>query len=345
LFVGDGQGIVRRLGRSLAVEDSVQVESPPADCVMLPGGELLGVMPPNDLAAGKVVRLPGGGKLSVADTRLSELTRPVQATTGDLDGRLDLVVCNHGNYTGNLSWYSDIKAGKPKGFILKAAPGARKAVVRDLNRDGKLDVVALFAQGNEGIWAFYNQGNGRFKEEPWLRFPPVYGSSYFQLVDFNKDGFEDILCTNGDNADYSATLKKYHGVRLFLNDGAYSFKEVQFFPLHGATQAEAHDFDGDGDLDIAAIAFFPDYNGAPEEGFVYLENTGNRQFTPRTLDNARKGKWLVMETGDFDGDGDVDIALGSFVFSPVSVPAPFRDAWQRGGASVLVLYNQQKSPT
>ncbi len=37
----------------------------------------------------------------------------------------------------------------------------------------------------------------------------------------------------------------------------------------------ARDFDGDGDLDLAVIAFFADYPKQPEEGFVYLENTGN----------------------------------------------------------------------
>ena len=36
-----------------------------------------------------------------------------------------------------------------------------------------------------------------------LRFQPVYGSSYFEFADFNKDGHKDILYTCGDNADFS----------------------------------------------------------------------------------------------------------------------------------------------
>lgn len=352
LWVGDGQGMVRRLDRQLRVKDSISVGSPPADLITGPGAEallvLMGVMVPNDLAAGKLVRLNTAGTLSNAQVVLQNLVRPVQVVTSDLDadGTDEYLVCNYGNNTGSLSRYQAPAANRPAGpeQIVKAAAGFRKVLVRDLNRDGKPDLVALTAQGNEGIWAFENQGGGRFEEKPLLRFPPVYGSSYFQLVDFNGDGFEDILYTNGDNADYSVSLKKYHGVRLFLNDGSNGFKEAWFYPLHGATQAAAHDFDADGDLDIAAIAFFPDYEKAPEEGFVYLENQGNLAFTPRTFKNAGRGKWLVMETGDFDGDNDTDIALGSFTYGPAGAALSYSWGWQREGASVVVLHNTLKKP-
>jgi hypothetical protein len=353
LWVGDGQGIVRRLDSRLRVKDSVRVESPPADLVTGPGEEallvLMGVMVPNDLAAGKLVRLRTAGTLSVASPVpvLENLVRPVQATVGDFDadGVSEYIICNYGNNTGSLSWYPPAAApGAGAGKVLKAAAGFRKTVVRDLNGDEKPDLVALTAQGNEGIWAFENQGGGTFEEKPLLRFPPVYGSSYFELVDFNGDGFEDILYTNGDNADYSVSLKKYHGVRLFLNDGHNAFKEAWFYPLHGAMQTAARDFDGDGDLDIAAIAFFPDYEKAPEEGFVYLENKGNLEFTPRTFKNAARGKWLVMETGDFDGDHDTDIALGSFTYGAAGAALSYSWGWQREGASVLVLHNTLKNP-
>ncbi len=350
LWVGDSRGMVRRLDRSLRVIDSTAVGSAPADLVTGPGGEnfmvLMGMMIPNDLAAGKLIRLGTTGKVAVQETVLQKLVRPVGVAVSDLDldGRPDYVVCNHGNYTGSLSWYkSPAATGQaPAEQVLKAVPGTRQVIVRDLNRDQKPDLVALMGQGDEGIRMFENQGGGRFEEKLLLRFPSVYGSSYFQMADFNGDGFEDILYTNGDNADYSVSLKKYHGVRIFLNDGASVFRESWFYPLHGATQAEARDFDQDGDLDIAVISFFPDYNGAPEEGFVYFENTGNGQYTPRTFKNAAKGKWLVMETGDFDGDNDTDIALGSFTYGVVGASPALGWEWHQSGASVLILYNNLK---
>jgi hypothetical protein len=70
----------------------------------------------------------------------------------------------------------------------------------------------------------------------------------------------DLLYTNGDNADYSNSLKRYHGIRLFQNDGNFKFRQVWFYPLYGATKAVARDFDGDGDLDVAGIAFYPDFS-------------------------------------------------------------------------------------
>ena len=63
------------------------------------------------------------------------------------------------------------------------------------------------------------------------------------------------------------------------------------------------DFDGDGDLDIAAISYFPDYAKHPDEGFVYLRNDGDWHFQPFVLREARQGRWLVMDAGDIDGDG------------------------------------------
>src|SRR4029077_15370304 len=139
---------------------------------------------------------------------------------------------------------------------------------------GLPDIWALFAQGDERIILYTNKGDGRFEEKNILSFPAVYGSTYFELDDFNGDGLPDILYTCGDNADFSPVLKPYHGVYIFMNDGNNNFKQKYFFPMYGCFKAIARDFDKDGDLDIAAISFFADYNNHPEESFVYLENKG-----------------------------------------------------------------------
>ena len=52
--------------------------------------------------------------------------------------------------------------------------------------------------------------------------------------------------------------------------------------MHGAYKAMARDFDGDGDLDIAAISFYPEFDAATPESFVYLENTGGMKFNAFT---------------------------------------------------------------
>ncbi len=134
--------------------------------------------------------------------------------------------------------------------VISTLPGSRRTLSRDFNDDGLIDILALFTQGDEQITLFINEGNFRFKQKILLRFPSVYGSTYFDIVDFNKDGRFDILYTNGDNSDYSQILKPYHGIRIFLQESNGNFSESWFYPMHGASKAVAFDFDLDGDLDM-----------------------------------------------------------------------------------------------
>jgi hypothetical protein len=224
---------------------------------------------------------------------------------------------------------------------LSSLPGAIKAHVIDHNKDGLPDVWALFTQGSEGISIFTNLGRGRFHEEKVLTFPSVYGSSYFELADFNNDGNPDIVYTCGDNADYSMVLKPYHGVYVYINDGRNNFTQEFFFAIHGCFKALARDFDKDGDIDIATISFFADYANQPEEGFVYLENKGpgNQDalaFEPFTFPESQLGRWLTMDVGDVDGDGKTDIVLGNFSMRP-SETKPLKD-WKKG-PPFLILRN------
>jgi len=149
-----------------------------------------------------------------------------------------------------------------------------------------------------------------------VQFPPIYGSSHFALDDVNHEGYPDILYTCGDNADYSVMLKSYHGVYIFMNDKTNHFKQKYFYPIDGCYKAIAKDFDGDGDLDIATISFFADYEKQPQEGFVYFENTGNLNFKPFSLKGTEVGRWLTMDAGDIDGDGKPDLILGNFSIGP-----------------------------
>ena len=191
-------------------------------------------------------------------------------------------------------------------------PGAIQLETGDFNHDGWLDIMCLFAQGDEGIWMFTNDQHGGFSSRNLLRFPPVYGSNSFRLVDVNNDGQKDIVYTCGDNYDFSAILKPYHGLYVFTNQGNYTFKQTWFYHINGASKAMLADFDGDGDMDMAVIAFFADFKNHPEEGVTYLEQTAAGSFKPHRIPVQKYGRWLTMEVADIDNDGDQDIVLGNF---------------------------------
>lgn len=301
----------------------------------------IGVLNPNNGKYGSAFHLSVNekGKLKVdTSMQLKNLARPVQIISSDLnaDGKVDYLVCEYGNLTGALSWMENLGNNKFERHVIRGVPGAIKAYVRDVNHDGLPDIWVLFAQGDEGVFLFTNKGHGKFEQQQVLRFPPINGSSYFELADFNKDGFPDILYTCGDNADYSAVLKPYHGVYIFINDGSNHFKQQYFFPMHGCFKAMARDFDGDGDLDIAAISFFADYANHPEESFIYLENKGNLDFQPYSIAGTNSGRWLTMDAADFDGDGKVDVVLGNFSIAPAFVKGAAN--WKQG-PPFLVLKN------
>lgn len=342
-WVGDRRGRLCVLDSRLRLTDSLRFGSPVVDLLNHRDGSTdvltVGVMNPNDQQAGAWGHV--ASHATTLTTRLTGLERPVGATVGDLnqDGRDDVVISQFGNHLGQLSWFEQGPGHRYQEHVLDNVPGARLTYIRDVDHDGWPDIVALLTQGDEQIAVYRNQHNREFEKRTVLRFPPVYGSSYLELADMDGDGDEDLVYTNGDNADYSIILKPYHGVRVFLNDGQFHFRQSWFYPMHGATQTVVRDFDHDGDPDIAAIAHFPDYGQRPAQSFVYLENTGRGQFTPRTFAGANRGRWLTMTAGDVDGDGDDDILLGSFFRPAGSEHADLMRQWSQPGAGVWLLRN------
>jgi len=274
----------------------------------------IGVMPPLDIAKGQVVSFDPGNKNSKETVAGDSLPRAVQTVAADfnIDGLMDYVVCGFGHELGGLYLLQQQTNHTFKKSVIRGLPGGEQLLIGDFNNDGWPDVMCLFAQADEGLWMFLNDQKGGFITKNLLHFPAVYGSSSFQLVDFNHDGKPDILYTCGDNSDYSKVLKPYHGVYIFTNEGNWTFKQTYFYHINGCTKAIAADFDGDGDLDIAAIAFFADFKYHPSEGFTYLEQTGANQFTAHEIPVDKYGRWLTMEVGDIDHDGKPDIILGNF---------------------------------
>ncbi len=298
----------------------------------------MGILKPSDEKLGKL-SIIANGKDPV--TVIDSLRRPVQATYFDVnaDGKEDIIISEFGFRKGSLSWFENKSDGKYEQHLLKALPGGISSKVYDFNKDGRPDIVAMMAQGDEAVFIFYNEGNGKFREQRVLQFSPVYGSNHFELVDINKDGYIDIITTNGDNGDLSIIVKAYHGIRIFLNDGKNNFTEKAFLPVNGVWKVVAADFDDDGDIDLASIAFSPDYDHLPEESFIYFENKGNLSFDRFSFPGATDGRWMTMDAADMDGDGDIDIVLGGAFFIMGNVPKEYIEKWRKRPVSIILLEN------
>ncbi|WP_461115576.1 FG-GAP-like repeat-containing protein [Spirosoma jeollabukense] len=275
----------------------------------------LGTMRAADISKGELIALDVTGKKGTDSTTLAtKLPRPLQSVSADFnkDGLTDWVVCGFGHLVGGLYWLKQQPNHEFTKLPIKEVAGASQATVSDFNADGWPDLMVLFAHADEGIWLFLNDQKGGFQERNVLHFPSVYGSTSFQLVDFNKDGLLDILYTCGDNSDYSKIIKPYHGVYIYLNEGNFRYKQAYFYPINGCTKAIATDFDQDGDLDIATIAFFADFQRNAAESCLYFEQQKPLQFQPHALPVSTYGRWICMDVNDIDQDGDMDIVLGNF---------------------------------
>ncbi|MEL7340786.1 MAG: VCBS repeat-containing protein, partial [Bacteroidota bacterium] len=289
---------------------------------------------------------PTGALIQVKQSRLqqfalvqSQLTRPVHFASADINqnGLEDLVVCQYGNLLGRLSWYEQTATGYEE-HIIKSVPGALKVYVEDLDQDGDPDLIVQFAQGNEGISMFTNEGSS-FRETRLLSLPPIMGSSDFEWVDFDGDGDKDILLTNGDNGDRSLLLKPYHGLRIYLNEGNYRFAERYFFPMHGASKVRSADFDLDGDRDLMLCSFYPDFADGQAQSIIYLQQDSAFAFSASQFPAAKDGRWMVMESGDLDGDGDEDVVLGSFLLRVRSMPDSLYQRLEAQNHHLLYLEN------
>jgi hypothetical protein len=223
----------------------------------------LGDFLPGDHEKGSVVWLRQTGPLQFEKiplvTRLAR-TADVQAADFDGDSDLDLVVAAFGWHTvGGVFVYenktTDWKQPKFEGYPVDARPGGIHVPIVDLDGDGKPDFVALVSQQYEHVVAYINRGAGKgFRPETLFRaVTPVWGSSGIQLVDLDKDGDLDLLMTNGDSLD-DFTVRPFHGVRWFENEGSYPWKQHDLAVMPGVHRAQAADIDGDGDLDVLLTA-------------------------------------------------------------------------------------------
>ena len=162
--------------------------------------------------------------------------------------------------------------------------------------------------------------------------------SDLDIRDVNGDGLDDLLVAHGDNADYSPMPKIYHGVDVYLNKGNYKFENSFHFPLYGATQARFIDVNGDQLTDIITSAYFGVYNSERIVVLLQQQSEDGLSFQPFSFNLSNSGRWMVLETGDIDDDGDEDVLIGSYMGGPMRN----EKIDEERAADILVLRNLNK---
>ena len=273
---------------------------------------VIGSFSPTDVGMGSVLHFGSTGPVTVA----SGLRRPTSliALNLDADPEEELLVTEFGKWTGGLSRWDRQADGSYARTDISSQTGAMQI----LAMSGLAPTfLVLYAQGQEQVVKYTLDDKDNVQSETVLRFPPSYGSSSLKLVDWNADAVPDLLYTCGDAADYISQPKPYHGVRLYVGKANGQYVEEKFWPLPGAYDAELGDFDSDGDADLAAVSFFPDFRQSNPASAVIFDNDGSAQWPLRPLAGADRGRFIRLAAGDIDGDGKSDLVASTLAMEPV----------------------------
>ena len=213
---------------------------------------------------------------------------PVSVAVGDFngDGRLDLVVANHGNNTVSvLLGNGDGTFQGPVGYT--TGNGPRFVAVGDFDGDNRLDlVVANSGSGSASVSVILGNGDGTF--QPHVDYPIGVAANDVVIADLDSDRKMDLIAS------------RFWGISILLGNGDGTFQTgmgflVAFFTGHPV----AADFNQDGKPDVVVVAA-----GFGEAARVFLL-PGNGDGTFQNQIDVGFADAVVV--ADFNGDNKPDL--------------------------------------
>jgi Bacterial Ig-like domain/FG-GAP-like repeat/PAP2 superfamily/LVIVD repeat len=239
-----------------------------------------------DITATGLYKLPAGNLTTLASGDLNNdsfIDLLVNNTGGN--GITTLTTNQYGAIVGQQNSLNDVSV--------------KSATLEDINKDGKLDALLVFAGvgygSNDSIGISLGNGDGTFANTPTEITVPAQAPDAFKLGDFNGDIYTDIVTYRKGSNQISL---------LYGSNTGFTFQST-FDTGNPIDSLTVGDINNDGKLDLIVANNNPSLK-------IWL-NQGNNTFAPDTslITGNYPGKVIVA---DFDRDGFSDIAAVSNVF-------------------------------
>lgn len=235
---------------------------------------------------------------------------------GDLqgDGYPELIVSRAGSTRNSIHIFRNTTVGTTLNFapatqlLLDIGHFATRLVLRDLNRDGKSEIIVTNSF-NDVLYIFINQsaaGTLSFNPTP-LKFSikvtsgDILTTYEAEVMDLNGDDLPEIVINQFQTNDLYILRNQ--------STGTISFSAPQKYTMPGGlNRLNSADFNADGKLDLVITSTLNNQldvllNQTPVNATAFT-------FAPSISMITSTGPWGV-DVSDFDGDGDPDIIVAN----------------------------------
>ena len=179
----------------------------------------------------------------------------------------------------------------------------------DIDNDGDIDVIGQ-KKFDTRLGVFLNDGYGNFTSDTMFHLANTFDSFYPVLLDFNKDGFLDIIRFSYD-------------IYVAYNNGSGKFPERENIGQYGMNAWILHsmslaDADNDGDMDA-----YTGHSIDTERNFFFI-NTGD-SFEQTGADHitlSDSGTTVSVNWIDYNNDGNMDLYVHNHSGDTIDGPLP-----------------------